>query len=107
VVIIFPRIEEGRDSFSLSRMDNPARAAQALFNNITEKLAETVVLYDEIPVPGMENSNLAGARLRATQRLARSKQTRLVASVLSSPSRCWGDLLSERYPFKKGAEHGE
>jgi hypothetical protein len=107
VVILFPRIGEGRDSFSLSPIDNPARAAQALFNNISEKLAETVVLYDRIPVPGLDSSDLAGARLRAAERLARSKRTRLVASVLSSPSRCWGDLLSEQYSFQKGAEHGE
>lgn len=107
IVILFPRIEEGRDSFSLSPMDNPARAAQALFNNISEKLAETVVLYDKIPVPGMDNSDLAGARLRAAEKLARSSRTRLVASVLSSPLRCWGDLLSERYSSQKGAEHGE
>ncbi len=107
VVILFPRIEEGRDSFFLSPMENPARAAQALFDNISEKLAETVVLYDKIPVPGLDNSDLARARLRAAEKLARWSRTRLVASVLSSPSRCWGDLLSELDSSRKGAEHGE
>ncbi len=107
VVILFPRIEEGRDSFSLSPVENYARAARALFDNISEKLAETVVLYDKIPVPGLDNSGLARARLRAAEKLARWSRTRLVASVLSSPSRCWGGLLSERYSSRKGVEHGE
>ncbi|MDH7511624.1 MAG: hypothetical protein QHH14_01610 [Clostridiales bacterium] len=107
VVIIFPRIEEGRDTFLLSRMDNAARRAKALFDNISEKLAETVVLYDKVPAPGLDNPDLARARLRAAETLARSRHTRLVASVLSSPDRCWGGLLSERYSSQKGAEYGE
>ncbi len=96
VVIIFPRIEEGWDAFLLSPMENPARAAKALFDNISEKLAETVVLYDRIPAPGLDNSDLARARLRAAETLALSSHTRLVASVLSSPGQCWGDLLAGR-----------
>jgi hypothetical protein len=111
VVILIPRIEEGRDSFYLSPIKNPARAAKSLFDNISQKLAETVVLYDKIPAPGLDNFDLAAARLRACEKLVRWSRTRLVASVLSSPRCCWGDLLSEsgRYSSRtrKGAKHGE
>ncbi len=95
VVILIPRIEEGRDSFFLSSMENSSRAAKALFDNISEKLAKTVVLYDRLPVPGLDNSDLAGARLRAVEKLVGLPRTRLVASVVSNPSNCWGNLLGD------------
>lgn len=97
VVILLPRIEEGRSPFQLTPITSPARAAKALFDNISEKLAQTVLLYDILPVLGLDTAKLAEARRRAVLRLVGSQRTRLIASVLSSPQDCWGELLSPRF----------
>jgi len=94
IVILLPRIEEGRRSFELNPLESPSRAVHALFDNIGEKLAETVLLYDILPVPGLDTANLATARRQAVEKLVGSEKTWLVASVLSRPGLCWGDILS-------------
>lgn len=94
VVILFPRIEAGRRSGQLYSFSDPRRAAQALFDNISQKLSETVLLYDVLPVTGLDSFSLARARWRAVEKLVQSQSTRLIASVLSSPHLCWGDLLA-------------
>jgi hypothetical protein len=96
-VILFPRIEEGRDDFVLSPIADPRRVAQALFDNISQKLAETYLLYDRLPLPGLDRPELAQARLETCRELAHHKNIVLCATVISSPRRCWGDLLKREF----------
>jgi len=102
VVILLPRVEAGRRSWELTPLTNPCRAARAVFDNISQKLAETVLLYDVLPVTGIDSIGLARARWQAVEKLVGSEKTRLVASVLSSPRHCWGNLLSYRPLPRRG-----
>lgn len=103
LIILFPRIEEGRNDSILSPIADPRKAAKAVFDNISKKLAETWLLYDRLPFISLDRPELAQARLQATQELIRHKSIVLCATVLSSPRHCWGDLLERK--FKKGDEH--
>ncbi len=93
IIILFPRIEEGRKGFVLSPIEDKRKAAKALFDNISQKLTETVVLYDSLPVLGMEKKELAAARLEASYHLIDHPSLTLIASVLSNPLECWGNFL--------------
>ena len=93
VTILFPHIEEGRTGFHLHPIEDSKKAAQALFNNVSEKLAETVILYDVLPLPGFEEPNLAGKRLETLRQLVKHESISLTAAVLSNPKDCWGNLL--------------
>ncbi len=104
VIILFPRIEEGRDAFILNPIEDSERAVKALFDNISEKLAETCLLYDRLPLLSLDRPELAEARLQATRELIRHKSTVFCATVLSSPRHCWGGLLKRG--FEKGDKHG-
>ena len=94
VVILFPRIEEGRQGFLLNLIEDRRKAAKALFDNISQKIAENVILYDKIPVLGFDESQMALARLKYASQLVQHKTITKIASVLSNPDDCWGDLLS-------------
>jgi hypothetical protein len=94
VVILFPRIEEGRQGFLLNLMEDRRKAAKALFDNISQKIAENVILYDKIPVLGFDEKKMALARLKYANQLVHHKTITKIASVLSNPDDCWGDLLS-------------
>lgn len=101
VIILFPRIEEGVDSFVLNPIQDCRKAAKALFDNLSQKLAESVVLYDRIPLLGMDNPGLAAARLQVSENLVRHAKTQLIASSLSGPRSCWGNLLGGDIPERR------
>lgn len=94
VVILFPRIEEGRKGFLLNLIEDRRKAAKALFDNISQKIAENVILYDKMPVLGFDEKQMALARLKYANQLLHHKTITKIASVLSNPDDCWGDLLS-------------
>jgi hypothetical protein len=97
VIILFPRVEEGRADFVLSQVAEPRQAVKALFDNISEKLAQTWLLYDKLPLLSLDRPELAKARHEASQRLVRHKSTLLCATVLSSPRSCWGDIMEHKF----------
>jgi hypothetical protein len=94
VILLFPHVEEARKGFVCDRMANAQTGAKAVFDNLAQKIAETVVLYDHVPVPGFDNSGLAKARLNASYKLVRHASLETTASVISNPHECWGNLLN-------------
>lgn len=96
-VILFPRVEEGRQEFIISPCHDHRQTAKALFDNATEKIAESVVLYDRLPVLGLDRADLAEERWRTGNALARNPRTIFCASVLANPRCCWGDLLDREF----------
>jgi hypothetical protein len=93
VIILFPRIEEGRKKFHLYPLHDRKKAWKALFDNASQKLTETVVLYDRLPFLGFEDKAMAEARLESVTRLAHHSSVNRIAAILSNPLDCWGDLL--------------
>jgi hypothetical protein len=93
VHIIFPRIEEGRQGSFLDPIEDKKKSIKKLFDNISQKLTETVVLYDSIPVLGLDEETLANQRLIAVSRILSHPSIKRVTSVLSNPRECWDDLL--------------
>jgi hypothetical protein len=93
LMILFPRVEENCQEFLVHSFSDYQEATQALFANISEKIAETVILYDRITLPGMDRADLAEARREACQGLSRHKTVAFSGAVFSGPRRCWGDFL--------------
>jgi hypothetical protein len=98
VIVIFPRVEEGWLSFGFYPFEDSRKAAKALFDNISEKISQSVVLYDRLSLPGLDRPRLAEARWQVALKLSQSPQTLLCASALSDPLHCWGDLLEQEFP---------
>ena len=94
VVILLPKIEEGRKGFLLSSFKDERIAAKAIFDNISQKLSETVILYDKIPILGLDKRELASKRWKSVTELAHHQSIIKIASVLTNPGQCWGDLLN-------------
>jgi len=58
-------------------------------------LEETMILYDNFPILGLDERELAFARLREIDHLIQNKTLIKMASILSNPYECWGDLLEK------------
>ena len=69
------------------------KAVKVLFDNISQKLSETVILYDRIPLMGLDEKELALPRLNYANQLVHHETVCKIASVLSNPHDCWGDFL--------------
>ena len=96
VTILFPRIEEGREGFLLTPILDKKQTAKALFDNITQKLSETWILYDKIPVSGVDEEELARARFSHINQVVQHESIIQAATVLSNPDECWGYLMENK-----------
>jgi hypothetical protein len=93
VHILFPRIEKGFEKPVWNAVKNRKKAEKILFDNITQKVAETTLLYDELTVLGLDEAALANARLRSVKQLVDHRTIAEISSVLSDPKNCWGNVL--------------
>jgi hypothetical protein len=97
IFVLFPRVEEGFRSLLVHNFSDHRELAKSLFANISEKLAESVVLYDRIPLAGMDRAKLAEARWTACLALSRHKTLAYGAAVFSGPQRCWGEFVKSAF----------
>ncbi|GAG58574.1 unnamed protein product, partial [marine sediment metagenome] len=69
------------------------KAIKLLFDNISQKLSETFILYDSIPVRGFEEEETSYQRLKNLQLLIKIPNLSQIAIRLSNPKNCWENLL--------------
>ncbi len=93
VYILFPHIERGVEKTICMPLKDRRRASKNLFDNISQKLAETILLYDRLAVAGLDDAELAQHRLEAVHRLLDHPSIVQTASVLSNPEDCWSPIL--------------
>jgi len=93
VYILFPRIEKGFERSLWNPIKDNRKAEKVLFDNITQKLAETTLLYDKLTVLGLDRKTLANARLQAVKELGGHQAVTEISTVLSNPKNCWGNVL--------------
>ena len=91
--LLFPRIEDGRKGFVLNPIRNKHTATKQLCDNISEKITQTFILYDRIAVTGFDRPEMAQRRLDDILVFTQNPGISRIASVLSNPDECWGDLL--------------
>ena len=93
VHILFPRIEKGFERSLWNPIKNNRKVEKMLFDNITQKVAETTLLYDKLTVLGLDRRGLANARLQAVKELVGHQTVAEITTVLSNPKNCWGNVL--------------
>jgi hypothetical protein len=93
VHILFPRVERSFEKTVWNPLKDNRKAAKYLFDNITQKLAETILMYDRLTVLGLDERKLAQSRLEAVYRLIDHRSIFQTVSVLSNPQGCWSRLL--------------
>ncbi len=91
--ILFPHIEHGIEKTVWNPIQDKRKAVKNLFDNITQKLAETILLYDHLAVRGLDEAKLAQGRLEATRHLIDNDSISQIATLLSNPRDCWSQLL--------------
>jgi len=86
VSVVFPKVEMGRGDPEISEVRKGSALRRRLFDNLTEKIGSTLLLYDELPIGGFDSPKLAEARLSFVDEF----MNRIVdaRSVLTGPRNC-------------------
>jgi len=93
ITAILPHIEEDRTQcFAIDVKDRRA-ARKALFDNICDKISETILLYDTIPIPGFDDPDLMRRRVEAVDHFF--DRTERVVKVTAGSQNCWDGILEE------------
>ncbi len=88
VEIILPKIEEGYKDAIISEMKNEKEITKVLFENASEKIGATALMYSQFPMAGLDDQEQAYRRFLAMQRLVSKMKLIRVWSFIASPEQC-------------------
>jgi len=90
LTLLFPRIEEGREEAVWGDIADKRKLIKLLFDNATEKIAQTILLYDTLVVGCLDSLDLMQKRLRAVEKLVSGEFTEIgrAKTILASPRDC-------------------
>ena len=71
---VFPRIEAGREHAIVHDVARPRTLTRLLFESASEKIGSTTLLYEELPLAGLDSPALAQARWEAVAQLVAAPQ---------------------------------
>ncbi|MBN2211993.1 MAG: hypothetical protein JW709_11410 [Sedimentisphaerales bacterium] len=91
ITIILPHIENECRNNTTVDMADERLVVKALFDNISEKIAQNVLLYDCLPVVGLDTPDLARNRLACVNKLTRHVGRSV--RVLAGNNNCWDGIL--------------
>jgi hypothetical protein len=91
ITIILPHVEEGRDKCIATDVKNSKVAQKALFDNLSQKIAENVVLYDNTPINGFDKAELMKKRFSAAGRFL--NHVNRVTKLIAGSQNCWEGIL--------------
>ena len=93
LVVILPRVEQGRkEHFSQVEKDSQ-KVSRQLFENASEKIGQSVLLFEAVPFVCLDTHDSAKRRLQAIQGLLGYKKLEKVVSIVSGPEDCWKNLI--------------
>jgi len=84
---IFPRIEAGREHAIVNDVTRPRTLTRLLFDSASEKIGSTTLLYEELPVAGLDSPRLAQARWEAVTQLVAAPhwEIKQARAILAGP----------------------
>ena len=93
ITVILPHIEEGRDKCIAIDVKNPKAARKALFDNISDKIANNVLYYDVLPLGGFDTPELMKKRVAAVDKFL--THIKRIAKVTAGSQNCWEGILNK------------
>jgi len=87
---IFPRIETGLERAIVRDVASPRTLRRLLFDSASEKIGSTILLYEELPVAGLDSPALAQKRWETISQLVVAPQweVKQAKSTLAGPKSC-------------------
>ena len=91
ITVLLPHIEERRDRCIAIDIQDSRTSRKTLFDNISEKIAENVVYYDNVPLGGLDNPVLMKNRFQAVDKFL--GRVNRVVKIIAGSQNCWEGIL--------------
>ena len=89
LVVILPRVEQGRKEYFSQQESDNRKVSRMLFENASEKIGQSVLLYETVPFVCLDSPQAARKRIDAINSLLAYKNLQQVVSMISGPEDCW------------------
>jgi len=93
LIVILPRVEQGRKEHHSQLEKDLQKMKRVLFENASEKIGQSVLLFETVPFICLDSPESAGRRLGAIQNLLDYKKLEKIVSIVSGPKDCWKNLV--------------
>jgi len=88
VTVVIPHIEKERKESVVIPVENKRSLCKLLFERASEKIGETFLLYEKIPVLGLDSFPASEKRLKAVERLVDYNGLNRAVRVISGAKNC-------------------
>jgi len=90
LTFIFPRIESGREGAVVSDVRRPEALVKALFDSASEKIGITFLMYEQVPVAGLDTPALQRARMETIRKVVEAPKWEIVQAknILAGSKSC-------------------
>ncbi len=88
VTLVDAKIESGRDVPIIKTITRKEKIVKLLFDNASEKFGPPVILYDVMPIEGLDTPELMKGRLQTMTRFVKEVALNPVKSVLAGAKNC-------------------
>jgi len=91
VLVLFPRIEGQRTDSIITEIKNTRKIKNQLYENASEKINASFLLYDVLPVGRLDSAQLMQARFNVITRFLSGEDFTFLGAktVLAGPQNCW------------------
>ncbi len=93
LTVILPRVEQGRKEYHSQEEKDPQKVSRVLFENASEKIGQSVLLFEAVPFVCLDTPESAGRRLGAIQALLEYEKLERVVGIVCGPRDCWKNLV--------------
>lgn len=88
IILVFSHIEQKKEESIVNEIKDKRIIAKHLYDNISSKIGETILLYEEIPIPGIDTFLSARRRLQAVYKFTQYGKLQKVVNVIAGVKNC-------------------
>ena len=88
IILVFPHIEQKKRESVVNEVKDKRVVDRILFNNLSNKIAETILLYEKVPVAGLDTLSSAEKRFQAVSKFTRYTKLQKVINVIAGTKNC-------------------
>jgi hypothetical protein len=94
IIVFFPHIEEVKEKAQLSDLSDKKRTIlKLLFENASEKIGEEFLLYESIPISGIDNEDAQKNRFEAIKNFLDKGRITRILKIVAGARNCWEGII--------------
>ncbi|MCP2605246.1 hypothetical protein NLC29_03735 [Candidatus Aminicenantes bacterium AH-873-B07] len=95
ILIIFPHVEEKKEVVQLTDLSHKKKIIiKLLFDNATEKIGEEFLLYESIPIAGVDTLKARKKRVQIIKNFIEKSRIKKTLKIFAGARNCWEGIIN-------------